>query len=190
MTIKDFLNTKILEYSSEPIELPFRTWVTSISKGTVLTKFGQIERKGYFIWDGIILCAIEKDGQEKIIDIIMPNNFFCAYNSFISDEPSDIKIYALTNCKIEYMLKRDLQEAYHHSIVANKFARYLKENVLLKKVQREKDFLILTAEESYIQLLNENPEIVQYVPIKKIAQYLGIHPESLSRIRKRLTFLT
>jgi CRP/FNR family transcriptional regulator, anaerobic regulatory protein len=190
MTIKDFIQENISSNQNGEMDLPFQTWHKTLTKGSVLTAYGQIEEKGYFLQKGIVLCEIEKDGSGKIVDIVFPNNFFCAYNSFISDEPSDIKVYALTDCTIEYLSKKELKKAYPHSIIANTFARYLKEKVLLKKIQREKSFLTKTKEEVYLEILNDNPEIIQLIPVNKIAQYLGVHPESLSRIRRKLNFLT
>ena len=186
MTIQDFIIENIVPNHKDEIDLPFQTWKKTINKGTVLTSYGQTEKWGYFLSEGVILCEIEKDGSEKLIDIVFPNNFFCAYNSFISDEPSDIKVFALTDCTIEYLSKKELKKAYQHSLVANAFGRYLKERVLLRKIQKEKSFLTKTKEEIYLEILNKNPEIIQQVPINKIAQYLGIHAESLSRIRNKL----
>ncbi|PKK35251.1 hypothetical protein BWI96_18005 [Siphonobacter sp. SORGH_AS_0500] len=63
--------------------------------------------------------------------------------------------------------------------------RRLIENRLVDKLQKEIKMLTMTAEENYESLLNESPNIVQQIPIKDMASYLGIHPDSLSRIRKR-----
>lgn len=186
MTIQNFIATNVVSDINGEKEFPIETWSRAIHKGTVLTDYGQVEKRGYFLQEGIVLCEIQRDGVERLVDVVFPGHFFCAYNSFISDRPSDIKVYALTDCKVEYLNKQDLKIAYEHSLVANAFGRYLKEKVLLKKMAREKDFLTKTKEEVYMELLEESPEIIRQVPIHKIAQYLGIHPESLSRIRKKL----
>jgi len=60
------------------------------------------------------------------------------------------------------------------------------EKLYLKKVQREKALLTKTAEERYLSLLNTHPEIIQQISIRDISKYLGIQPESLSRIRKKI----
>ena len=62
----------------------------------------------------------------------------------------------------------------------------MNEQAYLRKVQREKDFLTKTAEERYNDLLKTHPDYIIQIPVNKIARYLGIHPESLSRIRKKL----
>ncbi len=186
MTIKDFIAEHITPDQDGPTNLPFQIGKKTLNKGTVLTNYGQIEKNGYFLKKGIILCEIERNDAKTLIDIVFPGNFFCAYNSFLLDEPSDIRVFAFTACEIEFLEKEELKSAYHHSLLANKLGRYLKEHLLLKKVQREKDFLTKTAEEVYTEILRENPGIIQNLPVNKIAQYLGIHSESLSRIRKKL----
>ena len=56
--------------------------------------------------------------------------------------------------------------------------------MFLARARREKDFLTLSAEERYLALMHKAPEVIQLIPVNKIARYLGIQPESLSRIRK------
>lgn len=60
------------------------------------------------------------------------------------------------------------------------------ENAISFNQQRTTDLLILSAEKRYLKLLTEQPEIIQNVPIQYIASYIGIKPESLSRIRKKI----
>ena len=64
--------------------------------------------------------------------------------------------------------------------------RILTERAYMRKAQREKDLLSKTAEERYADLLSTRGEYVAQIPVNKLAKYLGIHPESLSRIRKKL----
>lgn len=166
--------------------LPFPTFGASYKRNQILTEYGQIEKRGYFLIDGIIQCSIQKDGEERIIDFIFPGNFVTAYNSFIQDVPSDIELLALSECKVEYLFKADIKERYKDSLIANQFGRYIKEKMVLEKLDKEKRLLSNTAEENYRDLLKNRPEIIEHISVNKIAKYLGIHPESLSRIRAKL----
>ena len=66
------------------------------------------------------------------------------------------------------------------------FGRQMAEHIYLSAKKRVEDLLFLTAENRYLQLLKQHPEIFQHVPQKYIASYLGIQPQSLSRMRKRI----
>lgn len=76
--------------------------------------------------------------------------------------------------------------AYDFSIEANKFSRILTEQGYVRKSNREKNFLTKTAEERYVEMFQSRSQYISQIPVNKIAKYLGIHPESLSRIRKKI----
>ena len=139
-----------------------------------------------FLKKGIIQCSVQKDGEERIIDFVFPGNFVTAYNSFVLDSPSDIEVSVLSDCEVGYFLKADVKKRYEDSLIANQLGRYIKEKILVEKLTREKKFLTNSAEENYRELLKNRPEIIEHIPVHKIAKYLGIHAESLSRIRARV----
>ncbi|WP_166964549.1 Crp/Fnr family transcriptional regulator [Yeosuana marina] len=187
MDIKQFINKNIIKQPSDKIDTcPFPTYRKKFKKHDIITRYGQIEHSAYFLLDGILESSIERDGEIKIIDFIFPNYFICSYTSFLLATPSEIQTMALTDCEVEFFYKWDLEEAYKTSMVANQFGRYVTEQFFITKVKRENDFLTKSAEEVYLQLLNERPEIIEKIPVNKVAKYLGIHPESLSRIRSKL----
>ncbi len=189
MNIYQYINEKVLGNtggSLEEVQI-FPTYRMKLRKNEVVTRFGQIEDRAYFLISGIIESAIEKDGELKIISFTFPNNFVCSYTSFLLQTPSEIQSKAITDCEIEYFFKEDLEQAYKTSIVANQFGRYVIEQLFISKLKRENDFLTKTAKEAYQDLIKDRPEIVQEIPLNKIAKYLGIQPESLSRIRAEIS---
>jgi len=188
MSIQEYINNEVLKNAieSRTKETPFPTYRKVLKKNEIITPFGQIERKAYFLIDGIMESSIEKDEEIRIIDFVFPNNFICSYTSFLLQTPSEIQTRAITDCEIEYFLKSDLEKAYENSIIANQFGRYVTEQFFISKLKRENDFLTKTAKEVYLNLIQERPEILEKIPIYKIAKYLGIHPESLSRIRAEI----
>ncbi len=189
MNINEFIRKKIVKdsFNIKTTGKIFPTYRKTIKKNEIITHFGQIERKAYFLIEGITESAIEKDGELKIIDFVFPNNFICSYTSFLLQTPSEIQTKAITDCVIEYFFKEDLEEAYKSSIVANQFGRYVTEQFFISKLKREHDFLTKSAKEVYIDLIKERPEVLQKIPVNKIAKYLGIQPESLSRIRAKIS---
>jgi CRP-like cAMP-binding protein len=188
MNLLTFLNNLFhTSYTTEE-ELPFRSVQKVIPKGTVLTDYGKIERHTYFINSGIIQVTLLRDIEEKIIDFFFPETFVCSYTSFILQIPSDVRVSALTDCVVEALSHDDIQAAYNDSFFANKMGRVLTEQIFIIKSKREKDFLTKSAEERYAELVTRRPDIIKLIPGYKIAQYLGIKPESLSRIRKDYRF--
>jgi CRP-like cAMP-binding protein len=126
------------------------------------------------------------NGEERILDFIFENNFFGAYTSLLTNQPSDVQLITLAKTKVEILDYNDLQNAYKTSLLANQLGRYVTERLYLNNTKREKDFLTKTAEQRYRELLEKRPDIISSIPVNKIAKYLGIHPESLSRIRKSI----
>ena len=166
--------------------LPFETFAASYKKGDIITAINQMETNAYFLKEGVVQVAADKDGEEKIIDFFYPPNFVCSYSSFLSGTPSDVEICCLTDVVVEIVPLNKLLVAYEHSLIANKLGRYVTEHFFLVKTRREKDFLLKSAEERYRELMQNRPELIEQIPVHKIAKYLGIHPESLSRIRKNI----
>jgi len=186
MTITAFLTAYFHNDFKSDTPIPFHFTNQVFKKGATITRYNQVEKKMYFINDGIVQFSILKDAEEKIIEFFFPGEFFCSYTSFITQKPSDVQVIALTDCQLEVIHYDDLQASYGSSYLANKIGRVLTEQIYIKKTQREKDFLTKSAEERYKDLISNRPGLVQLIPINKVAKYLGIHPESLSRIRKDL----
>lgn len=183
MTIADYVKSHL--HTDEP--LPFPTQVVLLKKGSEITTVGQIEQRVYFLQRGMTEASIIKDDDhERIVDFFFDHNFFSSYTSFITQQPSNVRITCLTDCQLEIIERADLLHAYGTSLLANRLGRYITEQAYMAKTQREKDFLTKTAEQRYLDLIHNRADIIHQIPIHKIAKYLGIHPESLSRLRKSI----
>lgn len=154
--------------------------------GTWLAKAGRVSEAIYFISEGIVRAYASRQDKEVCLDFAFPGMFTTAYASFITQTPAAVNLQAITPVSGFAFYYKDLQQLYrtHHS--AEKMGRLIAEQQYLRKYQRELSFLQYTAQERYLQLLQEHPEVIQHIPVKYIASYLGIEPESLSRIRKQL----
>ncbi|MEZ5308227.1 MAG: Crp/Fnr family transcriptional regulator [Pyrinomonadaceae bacterium] len=167
-------------------DLPFPVYRKRYGKNDILLCQGQVESCAYFLIDGIVEIDVFRNGVKRIVDFYFPGSFFCALTSFLLQEPSEAETIALTDIEVEVVKYDDLQEAYEKSLLANQLGRRLIEEAYLVKFQREKDFLTKTAEVRYLELMKSRPELLKKLPVHKIAEYLGIQPESLSRIRKSI----
>lgn len=168
-------------------ELPFSVKTVMLPKNHIITDYNQVERSAYFMLDGIAQVEMmNKNMEVRIIDFFFPGNFFNSYTSFLLQEPSIVQLKTVTKCQIHIIDHDEIKELYKTSLLINQLGRILTEGLYLQKVQRERDFLTKSAEEMYHELQKSKSDLLQQIPNYKIAQYLGIQPESLSRIRKKL----
>lgn len=171
-------NWHLFEQLLQPVEF---------SNGSFLAHMGRISSAIYFISSGIVRVYTVHQEEEVSLDFAFPGQFSTAYASFITQQPSIVSLQAITPVNGFAFYYADLQELYKKSHAAEHTGRLLAEYQYVRKYQRELAFLQYTAKERYLQLLSENPQVVQQIPVKYIASYLGIAPESLSRIRRGLT---
>ena len=80
-----------------------------------------------------------------------------------------------------------LEIIYDKTEIGNTIGRLASEDLFMKKSKRELSLLIQSAEERYLNLFTEQPELLQFIPLKYIASYIGVTPQALSRIRKRIS---
>ena len=157
----------------------------SVLKGTVLLKEGQKSKESYFVLKGCIRVYYIIDGEEKTtafyteMDTLTPH---CVINKapsdyFISCVEDSILLVSNTDMSVE---------------VNNKFPKFdimcrmLSEELLAKQQINFDEFKISSPEQRYLNLLQKRPDLIQRVPQHQLASYLGIKPQSLSRLRARI----
>lgn len=165
--------------------LPFKTEIIQVKKNTFLKKYGTVEENIYFLVSGIIETGKHETQKNTIMEFYFPGEFCADIYSLITQKPSTGYISTITDCTIEVISHRDLQEAYKTSRFANEFGRIILEISIVKRILKEGN-IYKTAKDRYLDLIKKRPEIIKNIPVVKIAKYLGIDPNSLSRIRKTL----
>ncbi|MFH6998827.1 Crp/Fnr family transcriptional regulator [Flavobacterium sp. FlaQc-57] len=166
----------------------------SVLKSTTLEKsdfFLQQEEKCEYI--GFIKTGTLRsfhsgeNGNEISFNFHFKNQFFTDYESLLFDKKSKLNIQAIHKSELFLLHKDDLKALYNKGIYWQEFGRKTKEKLYIDAKKRIEDLLYFTPEKRYINLLNENPLIFQEINQKHVASYLGITPQSLSRIRKRIS---
>lgn len=160
----------------------------SIPKKDVFLKVNKIENHISFIESGVVRLYIPKENPEKEITFgfSFKDQFVSAYDSFLTQTPSAYQLQALTDTSLLSMTYDDLQLVYKTTQIGNLIGRLTAERLFLIKSKREQNLLNLTAEERYINLFKERPELLKVIPLKYISSYIGVTSQALSRIRKRL----
>ncbi|MDQ3278846.1 MAG: Crp/Fnr family transcriptional regulator [Bacteroidota bacterium] len=154
---------------------------------TLLLKAGQTERYLSFLEKGIVRLYIPKEENDLTFGFVFENSFFSAYDSFLTRTQSVYQVETLTDTTLWRLTYQDLQEIYQKTTVGNTIGRYAAEELFLKKSRRELSLLNESAEQRYLQLFSERPNLLRQVPLKYIASYIGITPQALSRIRRRIS---
>ncbi|NRD23679.1 Crp/Fnr family transcriptional regulator [Winogradskyella litoriviva] len=159
-----------------------------IPKKTVFLERNQIEEHISFIESGVVRLFIPKENPDKEITFgfSFKNQFISAYDSFLTQTPSAYQLQALTKTTILSINYTDLQDVYKTTQIGNLIGRLTAERLFLIKSKREQNLLNLTAEERYVKLFKERPEVLKVIPLKYVSSYIGVTPQALSRIRKRL----
>ena len=159
-----------------------------IAKKSVFVKVNQIENHISFIESGIVRLFIPKENPEKEITFgfSFKNQFVSAYDSFLTQTPSNYQLQALTETTLLSISYKDLQSVYKSTQIGNFIGRLTAEDLFLIKSKREQNLLNLNAEQRYLKLFKERPELLKSVPLKYVSSYIGVTAQALSRIRKRL----
>ncbi|MCU0430036.1 MAG: Crp/Fnr family transcriptional regulator [Cytophagaceae bacterium] len=172
---------------------PIETWqdfaaagsVITVSKNTVLKEAGTREKYFYFILEGSAAILLEKEDQLVCLDLVMENSFFADYMSLLQGAPSPLQ----TRCIEASRLLRMSREEYMQlgsTEMGMILTRAAAESSYMAKQQQQIDLLTKTAEQRYLELLQFQPALIQRIPQKWLASFLGVTPQSLSRMRRQL----
>ncbi len=157
----------------------------SVKKGTTLLQEGQNSKNSYFVLKGCIRTYYIIDGEEKTtafyteLEGLTPH---CALNK----TPSEYFISCVEDC---ILLVSDADMSLEVNAKFPKFdtmCRILSEELLAKQRIDFDEFKTSSPEKRYLNLLQKRPDLIQRVPQHQLASYLGIKPQSLSRLRARI----
>ncbi len=186
---------QIRDYFEEFVTLSENDWQFFSSKlkkrefpkKTILLKTGQIENKLSFIEKGSIRLFLPKEENDLTFGFCFENQFMSAYDSFITQTKCLYQVETMTDTILWRLSYQDLQDIYSQTKIGNIIGRITAENLFLIKSRREQSLLNDSAEERYLKLFTDQPHLIKKIPLKYLASYIGITPQALSRIRKRIS---
>lgn len=156
-----------------------------LEKDDHFVKEGEICKGVAFIEKGLVMYYnISESGQEVVCDFAKENQWFTQYESFIRQSPSHLSIKAIEPTEIQFLSFHAAQQINVEIPGFELFTRKIIEEVFFASLTRSKELQVLRAEQRYARFAKENPGLIQRVPQYYIASFLGIAPQSLSRIRK------
>ncbi len=161
--------------------------VRTLKKHGSFADIGKIANEVGFVLEGSLRHYYIKEGEEKTTYFYFENHLVASYISCITKQPSLLSIQALSDCKLVVFPYHVLQELFEKSMAWQKFGRLLAEYLAIGLEERMVGLLNLSAEERYLELIKGNKiKIIERIPQHYIANYLGLTPVSLSRIRNRV----
>lgn len=150
-----------------------------VSSGTVCSGVALIER-GVFVSQSVV------SHREASCDVFAEGDFATDYVSVLTGQPATVDIVALEPAVVRWLPSRRLDELYRSSVELERVGRRLAELQFIQAVHRAGSLLAEPPEVRYARLREERPGLLDRVPLYLVAQWLGVTPESLSRIRRRL----
>lgn len=153
-------------------------------RGELLVPFGASTSDIYFIISGACRIYLSTTEEEQTIRFGYKDSFITAMDSFISDKPTIYQIQALRETTVDVITRLDLENFIGNNLDRLKAYNNILKQFVAQQMEREQDLLTLSPVERYHRVLARSPQVFQHIPLKYIASYLRMTPETLSRIRK------
>jgi len=158
-----------------------------LRKKQYLLQEGDVCRYTAFVEKGMLRTfTVDEKGNEPILQFSMEGWWIADLYSFLTEEPSIYNIEALEECELLLITKENWEILLAKVPAFERYFRLLIQNNLIATQRRLMSSLSESAEEKYTKLINNFPGCIQRVPQHMIASYLGITPETLSRIRAQM----
>ena len=163
--------------------------VKALKKNEFFLREGQICNFIGFVNRGVLIYFKSLDnGNDVTIDFAFESHWVTINQSRLQNSPSIVNIKAIESTELLVIKQQDLSDLYIKIPKIERLGRILMEQSFLRIAEQSVELQLLTAKERYESLLTKHPEIIKKVPLHHIANYLGIAPKSLSRIRAEISF--
>jgi CRP/FNR family transcriptional regulator, anaerobic regulatory protein len=161
--------------------------IQTLKKNTNLLNEGEVCDSIAYVDSGLLIYYKSlENGKEITTDFAFEGDWVTNNQSRLDQSPSLINIKTLEDAELVMIKNKDLPDILERLPKLEKLVRILMEGAFIKISQHSIDLQVFSAKERYIQLLQKHPEVFQKVPQYHIANYLGIAPKSLSRLRNEI----
>ncbi|TJY35978.1 Crp/Fnr family transcriptional regulator [Pontimicrobium aquaticum] len=160
--------------------------IKTFKKGDILLREGQVSRDSYFVIKGCIRKYYIIDGEERTTEFYVEDESVASLQSYKNRTPANHYFECVEDCRLAVLNYDKEQELFKRVPKYEALCRMSMENDFGEQQEALAKFITSSPEERYKNLLETRPDLLQRVPQYHLASYLGVKPESLSRIRKRI----
>ncbi len=160
--------------------------IKSFPKGHVLLEEGDVSKSSYFIINGCVRAYQVIDGDDRTTEFYTEGDPVSSLTSYVNQTPANHYLACVENCELAVLTFENERELYKRHPKFESLCRLSIEQEYGKQQAILQNYLTKNPEERYLLLLKTRPELLQRVPQYHLATFLGVQPESLSRIRKRI----
>ena len=138
----------------------------------------------YLVEEGSLRVFIGDEEEEHTIRFGYKNSIITALDCFLTDKPTEFYIQALKRCKLKMISKNSFHQLMQSSEENIKVWEQLLQSFVHQQIEREIDLITYSPQKRFERVLERSPQVFQEIPLKYIASYLRMTPETLSRILK------
>ncbi len=158
---------------------------TTVTKNTIIDEQDKVPNYLYFVNSGFIrLFYYDANGEEQTNYLCATASFIASFSSLINKTPATENVECITDCELLRISVANTKLLIEKSENFKRFSLVMFEKALSSSAVRANNLATLSGEQRYAKMITEQPHFVQNIPLQYIASYLGIQPQSLSRIRK------
>jgi len=178
ITVLEAKEIELIKSSFKPLQL---------TKGEFFLEAGKINKHVGFLHKGLVRYFVYKDEEESTFEFTKEGEFIADYQSFNNKTKSVQNIQAIEDCEILIINYDNVQKIFNSTEKGNLIGRRIIEHRFDIMVNQLLAIYMQNHEERYQSFINHYSDLSQRIPQYLIASYVGVKPESLSRIRKRFT---
>lgn len=179
--------SKIMPLSTEEIKAIVDSMhIETFKKGTILLKEGQISVESYFVLQGCVRQYYLVEGEEKTSNFFTEEQWAISINSFTNKAPADHYFACCEDTTLVVGTEEKAMDLYQRFPKFESISRQVMERIFGEQQALMATYLTDTPEQRYLKLMQNRPDLFQRIPQYQLASYIGVKPESLSRIRKRI----
>jgi CRP/FNR family transcriptional regulator, anaerobic regulatory protein len=183
----DFISRLLPDHGIDFVKVDSQIKKRTIAKGDYLFSEGEICQFIGFIIKGCFRIFILKDGKEITFDFFVENRPIADYESYFCQQPTQFYFQAIEPSEILILNDVCLKLLFEESPNGQRLQRIVVENLFFRFRDKLLSLYLDSPEERYRNLLQTAPDLLQRIPQYYLASYLGIEPESLSRLKRRIS---
>lgn len=154
----------------------------TFSKGEMMVNPGDIQTELYFVVSGVQMSFMDTDRKEHVIAFTYPPNLCAIPESFMFQRPAPYALKSLTESEVNFITYAELNFIFDQSRSVERMFRKMTESVLVGTIARNMELHMLTIEERFKVFAQRSPHLLQLIPHKYIASYLGIDATNFSKL--------